>query len=199
MKKLLFTFSVTLTFFGFGQTNCDSLTINCCDVALIGNDTISLTAQNESLMEIFDYPGFRLIDGTSTIVAEETVNYFGIGFSEQTHYMNVLQAITLPFTGTLELWGGFYDTLYCEWNVTINEAGILELGHEMAVYPNPANDMIFIEGTSEQEFSIVSMDGKIISTRELVQNSIDISDLQRGCYFLRSESESLSPVMFFKQ
>lgn len=198
MKRLLFTLSVAVSSFGFAQTNCDSLYINCCDVSLIGNDTISLTAHNEAMFEIFDYPGFRLIDGTSTIYAEETVNYFGIGFSEQTHYMEVLQTVTLPFTGTLQLWTGFYDSLHCQFPVTINEAGILELSSEMAVYPNPANDRLFIEGTTEQEFSILTLDGKLIAGKELFEGSIDISDLNTGCYFLRSDTEKMAPVMFFK-
>ncbi|MES2800718.1 MAG: T9SS type A sorting domain-containing protein [Bacteroidota bacterium] len=197
MKKLLIALLGFIPFSGSTQTNCDSLVINCCDASLLAEDTLMLTAHNDATMEIFSYPGFRLIDGSSTIVAEETVNYFGIGFSDQTHYLDVLQPISLPFTGTLELWGGFYDTLYCTFNLTISTSGMLEFKNEIQMYPNPTNDFIFIEGVNEGEFQLTTMDGKVIRTVNANQ-SVNIQDLPSGSYFLVPTSGPLNPTKFIK-
>ena len=85
MRLLLFftVFNLPL----IAQTNCDSLEINCCDFQLLGNDTISLSAQNNAQNEIFDYPGFLILANNGDTIAKETVNYFGIGSGEQTHYL----------------------------------------------------------------------------------------------------------------
>lgn len=197
MKKLLFTLFTISSSFGFSQTNCDSLIINCCDPSLLSNDTLTLTAQNEATMEIFGYPGFRLINGASTIVAEETVNYFGIGVFDQTHYLNVLQPISLPFTGVLELWGGFYDTLYCTYNVTINTNSVLELTNDFFVYPNPSNDLIYIKGMNDELFQMVTLDGKLIRNVNSNQ-AISIQDLQSGTYFFKHISGEFKPIKFMK-
>lgn len=198
MKNLIFILALLISSKGITQSNCDSLIINCCDNTLISNDTISLTAQNQAQFEIFDYPGFRLLDGSLTIVAEETVNYFGIGASDQIHYLNVLQSMSFPFTGTLQLWGGFYDTLYCEFPVTIDINEIGELNFSMSVFPNPATNILYIEGAKGTIFSIFSFDGKLIATKELNQNSINISDLENGCYILQSHAERSKSLLFMK-
>jgi len=198
MKNLIFILVLLISFEGITQSNCDSLIINCCDNTLISNDTISVTAQNQAQFEIFDYPGFRLLDGSLTIVAEETVNYFGIGASDQIHYLNVLQSMSFPFTGTLQLWGGFYDTLYCEFPVIIEINEIGELNYSMNVFPNPATDILFIEGAEGTIFSIFTFDGKFITTKELNQNSIDISGLEKGGYILQSHAEQSTSILFLK-
>jgi hypothetical protein len=199
MKAALLIFTLLLTFVGKAQSNCDSLVINCCDVSLFANDTLSLTATNIGQTEIFSYPGFKLLDATLTEVAVENVNYFGIGWGPQTHYMNVVQPISLPFTGTLQLWGGFYDTLYCEFPVTINTNGIELLSKEMHIYPNPVTDHLFIEGTTESNFEIYTMEGRLVKSFVAEKNSLNLSDLPSACYFLHTSSGSVLPVMFVKQ
>lgn len=54
------------------------------------------------------------------------------------------------------------------------------------IYPNPAKDVIQIKSAFEfQSFTITDMTGKIILSKNGFSNSIDISELKAGVYFLR--------------
>ncbi len=170
----------------FSQTNCDSLQIGCCNFQLLGNDTISLVATNSASEEIFDYPGFLLLNENGDTLAQETVNYFGIGWGAQTHYLSVQNPITFPLEGTLELWGLFYDTLYCSYPITINSIGLNEnVMNDLTVYPNPIRSTVKLSHIESGSFSVCSMDGKIISSEQVFDNFIiDLSKLSHGAYIL---------------
>lgn len=198
MKRIGSVVIFLFSFFSYSQTNCDSLVINCCDVTILNNDTISLYVHNDAQMEIFSYPGFKLKDGSSNVVAMETVNYFGIGTFDQIHNLNIVQAFPLPFTGTLELWGGFYDTLYCVFPITITTNSIQELENKIAVYPNPVIDFVTIEGFKGDEISIYSMDGKIIMSLKVHDEKVNLSTLKTGCYLINSINDETLHFMIYK-
>jgi len=80
-------FSLFTTFNSVSQTASDSLIIDCCNYDLIGNHAIPLAVSNTNVSEIFDYPGFILVADNGDTSARETVNYFGIGWGSQTHYL----------------------------------------------------------------------------------------------------------------
>lgn len=64
--------------------------------------------------------------------------------------------------------------------------------YEEQTYPNPAADCIEIESTSNKKYSLVLSDltGKIINNYDLVGLlRIDMTDLQRGVYFLKITCE----------
>ena len=57
------------------------------------------------------------------------------------------------------------------------------------VYPNPAQDVLYIDGISETSISITAVDGQ--ATLYLIQNGkVDISSLVEGIYFLSFELDS---------
>lgn len=194
MKKNTLLLSILLLLLlgnrSFSQTNCDSLQIDCCNFELLGNDTISLVATNTSTQEIFDYPGFLLLDQNDDTLAQETVNYFGIGLGAQTHYLSVQNSITFSMEGTLELWGLFYDTLYCSYPITINSIGIDEnLMNDLNVYPNPVLSTVKLSEIESGLYSIYSTDGKIITAEQVFNNFlIDLSKLSHGAYILEIKS-----------
>lgn len=57
----------------------------------------------------------------------------------------------------------------------------------IAIYPNPANDMIYIT-TDAQSVSIYSIDGKLLKIKKINNNQINISDLENGVYLMKLES-----------
>ncbi len=174
MKHLSF---LVLTIF-FSNTSraqnfpaCDTLIINCCSVNISGPNTITLTAANSSSV-LFDYPGFAILDSNGDTVAIEMVNYFGIGTSPQIHIMNVVAPFTLPFTGTLQLYMLFYDTLACEFPITIPDtvSGLPEHANQLKIFPNPvqstftidASQTPFASGTIRMDFFDVC--GKLVES-----------------------------------
>jgi len=118
--KHLFAFSLflisTLT---NAQTVCDSLEFVSIKYSPFTDSVIVVHVENSNTNEIFDYPGFVLLDANDDTVAMENVNYFGIG-SESVHRLEVRPGVHDPlnnFEGTLQLYSGFYDTFECEWDV----------------------------------------------------------------------------------
>ena len=58
---------------------------------------------------------------------------------------------------------------------------------EILVYPNPANDMVYIT-TDIPSVSIYSIDGKLLKIKKINNNQINISDLENGVYLMKLES-----------
>ena len=146
MKKLLLLLMLAPMMVSAQFTfTCDSVIINCCWLDTPAQGEIMLTASNFN-SDVIGYPGFILFDSNNDTIAKETVNYFGIGWGPQAHTMVVMNQPTLPFTGYLELWGGFWDTLRCTFPVTIADTLLVGLPTPVApvfsLYPNPTTDVL---------------------------------------------------------
>ncbi|HNA33003.1 MAG TPA: hypothetical protein PL106_07760, partial [Flavobacteriales bacterium] len=63
-------------------TDCDSLSFLGVRWGVFSDSTIVLTVANAST-DLFDYPGFVLLDEEGDTIASETVSYFGIGSGPQ--------------------------------------------------------------------------------------------------------------------
>lgn len=121
MKHLftLFLFLFLFSLLANAQTVCDSLDFVSIKYSPFTDTLIYVHVENNNTNEIFDYPGFVILDANDDTVAVETVNYFGIG-EESVHPLNVRPGMHDPqdnFEGTLQLYSGFYDTFECEWNL----------------------------------------------------------------------------------
>ena len=77
-------------------------------------------------------------------------------------------------------------------------AGIEEVtGFDLTVYPNPANEVLNVKTTGvASSVSIVSMDGKVISTQAMNGTSavVNVAELQAGAYFYQVTAEDGSVV-----
>lgn len=190
MKLLLFCFlsvSISLS----AQTNCDSLIINCCDYSLIGNDTITLQVQNTATQEIFDYPGFVILDQAGDTIAKETVNYFGIGGGGfQTHTLNLMAPLVVPFQGTLQLHGLFYDTLYCEFPLIINSLSLEKMANSLSTYPNPVHDKLFVDGIESGSYRLYSLTGELVGYDSFQKQGISLATLKAGMYVIEVEDNA---------
>ena len=94
------------------------------------------------------------------------------------------------------------DSNYCRFKSNVyvyNPAGISENSNSgFQIYPNPTRDIIHIESLSnfdkKTEIKIYSMEGKLIlsqpSSAKTNKLSIDVSNLVKGLYILKLESEN---------
>ena len=57
------------------------------------------------------------------------------------------------------------------------------------VYPNPANQYLFIKSDNDVVFQIFTIEGKLILSGKTHQNSININQLSKGIYLLRAGNE----------
>ncbi|NOQ74253.1 MAG: T9SS type A sorting domain-containing protein [Crocinitomix sp.] len=65
--------------------------------------------------------------------------------------------------------------------------------NNITVFPNPTSDHITIEFEGEFNYSLVSLNGKILSvTKAVNQTTLDLSEFADGIYFLEIQSENVS-------
>ncbi len=93
------------------------------------------------------------------------------------------------------------DTTYL--TVHVGTQNIISIeGEELTVYPNPAQNELFISGSlsSNAQYQVVAMDGRILDSGELIENSIiDLSQLSKAAYFLRIVTpKAENQLMFIK-
>jgi len=103
------------------QNSCDSVEIVSVTYTPFSDTAIQVLVSNSS-SDIFSYPGFILFDQNGDTLAQEMVNFFGIG-TESAHQLSFKNGVTPPigsFNGTLELWTGFYSQLACSWSMVFD-------------------------------------------------------------------------------
>ncbi|MBI1289319.1 MAG: hypothetical protein GC178_17260 [Flavobacteriales bacterium] len=118
MKHLFAFFLFLISTLANAQTACDSLEFVSIQYSSFTDSVIVVKVMNHNTNEIFDYPGFVLLDDNGDTVALETVNYFGIG-QQSVHLLNVRPGVhdsNSTFNGTLRLYSGFFQNLECEWS-----------------------------------------------------------------------------------
>ena len=75
--------------------------------------------------------------------------------------------------------------------------GISELNSSVDIYPNPAKDQLFIETATEiEEVSVYDVYGRQLTT-VYGQQSVDVSELSNGVYFVNVKSENNEIVKRF--
>ncbi|MCL2302769.1 MAG: M28 family peptidase [Lentimicrobiaceae bacterium] len=71
---------------------------------------------------------------------------------------------------------------------------VIEYNSNFKIYPNPANDKIFIDGNfTKQKAEIIDINGKSILTISIESNlnEVDISNLTAGIYFIKVSNEMI--------
>lgn len=122
MKHLASLFlTCFLAFSVSAQTACDSLFIEGIHVNPFNEDQIILHCNNTSITQIYSYPGWKILDIDGNVIAEEQVNFFGIS-GETFHILDVVQPLNYEqesFTGVVEIWSGFGQTLECSFEMEV--------------------------------------------------------------------------------
>ena len=170
--------------------SCDSIQISNVNYTPDSLNQISLMASNANL-DIISYPGFVLLNDIGDTVAKEIVNYFGIGFFPQQHFLQAYQPISNPFAGTIELHSWFYDSLRCVFPFILDTT-LHDLNRKsdfISIYPNPTSDILHVKGINEKfEYVVLEMGGKQLLSG--MGNPISLSNFKRGTYFVKVEYEN---------
>jgi uncharacterized surface protein with fasciclin (FAS1) repeats len=68
------------------------------------------------------------------------------------------------------------------------------------IYPNPSTDMLNVASADAKEFQIINVLGAVVKSGEVLNNSISISDLENGQYFIQITTNStVQSAKFLKQ
>ena len=63
-----------------------------------------------------------------------------------------------------------------------------DIAAEVSVYPNPATDMVYVDGADAETVSVYNMSG-LVAKQAIVENKaavIEVSDLAAGIYFVQA-------------
>ena len=205
MSRIVFSLVVIMSFslnnMMYTQPfTCDSILITNFDYTPDSLNRISLFAANAN-MDIISYPGFVVLNHLGDTMAKETVNYFGIGFFPQQHFLEVYQPITNPFSGNIELHSWFYDSLRCVFPFTLDTtlSNMNDILNDMNLYPNPTKDLVFISGgLTIKKFKIYDSFGRLIQTG--CGNIFDLKNYKNGVYMVSVEiKEQFKTFLVCKQ
>ena len=205
MSRIVFSLLLIMSFSLYNRMytqpfTCDSILITNFDYTPDSLNRISLFAANAN-MDIISYPGFVVLNHLGDTMAKETVNYFGIGFFPQQHFLEVYQPITNPFAGTIELHSWFYDSLRCVYPFTLDTtlSKMNDILNDMSLYPNPTKDLVFINGgLTNVDFKIYDSFGRLIQTG--CGNTFDLKNYKNGVYMVSLEiKEQFKTFLVYKQ
>jgi hypothetical protein len=56
---------------------------------------------------------------------------------------------------------------------------------DIKVYPNPAKDILYISNTTNEDYKIFEMGGKLINSGKLERGSVNVSSLVKGAYIIQ--------------
>jgi len=151
--------------------------------------------------------GISIRNDTIFAVASDKVLYSK--YSQMNNIWNELTTIGLPVLGTNLLrssticnnnlivgsFGTNDNNGLGIWYINLNEIftsiNDLENKNEISVYPNPANNLLFINRfIKNSKMSIFDISGKIIINKKVTKNQIDISNFQNGIYIINIETEN---------
>jgi len=141
-------------------------------------------------------------NGCDTIPTVDTINsngdqiirerYLNCQDSTETIIMNVVgNSHTWHASATNEFWKFLRKYSKCSGGITTDVSDIDD-NNKFEIYPNPTNSTLFIKTAylSSFQFSIINAMGQVIMQGRLNDNSIDVSSLQSGIYFVRLKGEN---------
>ena len=168
--------------------SCDSVQISNVNYTPDSLNQISLMASNANL-DIISYPGFVLLNDIGDTMAKEVVNYFGIGYFPQPHFLQVYQPISNPFAGTIELHSMFYDSLICIFPFILDTTlySSNKQLESISVYPNPTTEMIYISSSEMAfDFKILDINGNLLfqNNKSALKHELNVAAYAKGNYII---------------
>lgn len=118
MRNVVSILFISISSIVLAQDPCDDLNFLSIQYSPFTDSVVVISVENNS-SELFDYPGFVLINSNGDTVAKEVVNYFGIG-SQSVHSLEVRAGVQDPlqnFVGQLQLFTGFFSDQACSWDL----------------------------------------------------------------------------------
>ena len=188
------------------SAQCEDVAITDVRYSAFDQNTIVVYCQNNSQTEIFSYPGFVLRNIQNDSVAGEMVNFFGLA-GDHAAPMGVAPGqpvYTGNFTGTLELWTGFYETLACTFNIDEPLCPVAECNPMILSIINMGGAITL--GTFQFDF-VPSGGGTSISGSITLDNENQVAEtavcLPNGGYVLNISSQDAplfgQPVMSLRE
>jgi len=183
------------------------------DFNLYYNPTQDLSELFETTYGVYDLVGFQQLgyDLNSSIgdpifgyMTGQFIddNYFSMGFNTTSPAVDHGNP---TFTDAEYGYSDFYSSIRV-WDMNPVDIGASELWFEslselakdpMVLYPNPADETLYIKEGNYSSYLIYDLQGKAIRSGEIENAVVQIQDLENGSYFIRLNNNSQSIVNRF--
>lgn len=195
----------------FGQSMCDSIDFH--------TDSIYINQLLEDSIEIrFDYdyainpsvayPSYKIVlDDTSQLVFRD--EFLGTFLGQQSSILFAASYKNQNIPSSYQT-GGTFDihdpnsspTLICQFPIFISferpsSRSASSTPAEIIAHPNPAVDVISISNAANSAYSIMDVRGSVVLEGSLNSNTINVSNLPKGAYFIQIEGANQSKFMKF--
>jgi hypothetical protein len=170
--NIALSLSDTVSFVAYDQASCKSYSDTVITVALSAPPAPVIYV-NGSLLSTDPYPTLQWYENGIAIPGATTANY----------------TVTMPSSSYFTVSRTSVDG--CEvYSQPYNPSlGLEEINSELQVFPNPANEFVYIQSQKPiKQVILLELTGKIISTVQ--SNEIQVSSLAKGTYFLIIQTES---------
>jgi hypothetical protein len=146
------------------------------------------TPSGQQIRDIRSGEGFRYLHSLNA--------HFGIGQDTQIDSINVCWPSGLTDRIIAPAINQNLIIIEGENEVNVNEVTT----NRFNVYPNPAADVLMLEGITQSQVSILDISGKVIDRFNSIQQRIDVSPLAPGVYFIQANTaEGIQQKKFIKQ
>lgn len=161
------------------QNTTGTLTING---KLNGVTKFSVTKTNNFAQSLGNTNGYTLIDLTNL----NGQNYSNI----------VLDELRLTLGGNFYYMGVDSFTWVKDSNIVLGTSETKVSQKNLSIYPNPTNGRLSLATEKGTEAKIYSQDGKLLKSLQTQKgvNEIDISDLPKGVYYIKTPNESTKVI-----
>jgi len=185
---------VGATYFGGVDPATAAILQNAAGVSVLDDlDLYHLHSIEQRTVASFDWNLDQngLLTATSTSTHDEELDWT----IEGTHYTtdDISHQLSAPGTYTLRLIALSEcnrDTVIVV--VNYNNAGINESENsKIKLYPNPSNGEFHVAGAQDQQVRVVDVNGRFILIGNLVNETIDLTELKTGMYFLEVDNKYL--------
>lgn len=135
---------------------------------------------NNGVTDDFETPG----DDTNDDIPDDTWTELTIDF---TSHNGTDQYIAFRMLRRSSFASMYLDTFTYLVNPSLSTNDV-NLENSVNIYPNPTKNKLYIAGNNIEEITIYTINGKKLLTKNLDTNSVDVSALQSGMYFINIKS-----------
>lgn len=170
----------------------DYLVLNCFDLTA-GDYVLNFDYKAQSATYAESVAAYW---GTSADVADLTNEIVDIPAITNEDFETSSTTFTIPADGTYyvafhaysaaDMWVLWVDNVNLTISTDVNDM----TASNVAIYPNPANNVVTVENAENAQITIVNMVGQVVASQVANSNreSINISDLSNGTYVIRIEN-----------
>lgn len=147
--------------------------------------------QNNPVAEVVDLPfnfssfGFKTLNDSTSVI-------FNNSFDSLFCTISYADGINIEWRNAHKLIRPYFGSITCN-KMSVMSSEVMQYDKNIALFPNPCHNKIFFKNSSlnNLKVQVLNSTGKKIREATISNNSLDVSDLSLGVYFIVSNSDNI--------